>query len=151
MSHRIFYAKCIPRYLPGQSSCFLLLIISYAFFAKEVENKVIHEIKEGKWKTSQKLDGKRKFYLWKELCVCVCVCVCTQSRLILCNPMDYSPPGSSVHGILQARILAWVTCAPPEDLLNPGIEPMSPALQADSLHTYLPRKSQKNSRLWYIA
>ena len=27
----------------------------------------------------------------------------------LCNPMDYSPPGSSVHGILQARILEWVT------------------------------------------
>ena len=26
----------------------------------------------------------------------------------LCNPMDYSPPGSSVHGILQARILEWV-------------------------------------------
>ena len=26
----------------------------------------------------------------------------------LCNPMDYSPPGSSVHGILQAQILEWV-------------------------------------------
>ena len=31
-----------------------------------------------------------------------------QSCLTLCNPMDYSPPGSSVHGILQARILEWV-------------------------------------------
>ena len=31
-----------------------------------------------------------------------------QSRLTLCDPMDYSPPGSSVHGILQARILEWV-------------------------------------------
>ena len=31
-----------------------------------------------------------------------------QSCLILCDPMDYSPPGSSVHGILQARILEWV-------------------------------------------
>ena len=31
-----------------------------------------------------------------------------QSCLILCNPMDYSLPGSSVHGILQARILEWV-------------------------------------------
>ena len=31
-----------------------------------------------------------------------------QSCLILCNPMDYSPPGSSVHGILQARKLEWV-------------------------------------------
>ena len=31
-----------------------------------------------------------------------------QSHPILCNPMDYSLPGSSVHGILQARILEWV-------------------------------------------
>ena len=31
-----------------------------------------------------------------------------QSYPILCDPMDYSPPGSSVHGILQARILDWV-------------------------------------------
>ena len=31
-----------------------------------------------------------------------------QSCLTLCNPMDYSPPGSSIHGILQARILEWV-------------------------------------------
>ena len=30
-----------------------------------------------------------------------------QSSLTLCNPMDCSPPGSSVHGILQARILEW--------------------------------------------
>ena len=31
-----------------------------------------------------------------------------KSCLTLCNPMDCSPPGSSVHGILQARILEWV-------------------------------------------
>ena len=31
-----------------------------------------------------------------------------QSFLILCDPMDCSPPSSSVHGILQARILEWV-------------------------------------------
>ena len=34
--------------------------------------------------------------------------VCTQSCLTLCDPMDYSPPGSSVHGISQARVLEWV-------------------------------------------
>ena len=32
----------------------------------------------------------------------------TQSCPTLCNPMDCSPPGSSIHGILQARILEWV-------------------------------------------
>ena len=45
------------------------------------------------------------------MCVCVCVCVCvlvTQSCLTLCDPMDYIPTGSSVHRILQARILEWV-------------------------------------------
>ena len=47
--------------------------------------------------------------------------------------MDLSPQGSSVHGILQARILEWVACSPPGDLLNPGIESPSPALQVDSL------------------
>ena len=31
-----------------------------------------------------------------------------QSYLTLCNPLDCSPPGSSVHGILQERILKWV-------------------------------------------
>ena len=41
------------------------------------------------------------------VCVCVCVLV-TQSCLTVCNPTDCSSPGSSVHGILQARILEWV-------------------------------------------
>ena len=35
-------------------------------------------------------------------------CEFTQSRLTLCDPVDCSPPGSSIHGILQARILEWV-------------------------------------------
>ena len=36
------------------------------------------------------------------------MCLVAQSCLTLCNPMDCSPPGSSHHGILQARILEWV-------------------------------------------
>ena len=38
----------------------------------------------------------------------VSMIVCTQLCSTLCDPVDCSPPGSSVHGILQARILAWV-------------------------------------------
>ena len=38
----------------------------------------------------------------------VCVCVCAQPCPTLWNPMDCSLPGSSVHGILQARLLEWV-------------------------------------------
>ena len=52
--------------------------------------------------------------------------------------MGYSPPGSSVHGILQARIMKW-------DLPDPGIKPRSPALQAESLSFEPPGKS-----LYYI-
>ena len=51
----------------------------------------------------------------------------------LCNPMDCSPPGFSVHGILQARIPEWVAIPSPGDLPEPGIEPRPPTLQADSL------------------
>ena len=55
----------------------------------------------------------------------------------LCYPMDYSPPGSSVHGTHQARILQWVAMPSSRDLPNPKIEPtppVSPAL-ADSFFT----------------
>ena len=56
----------------------------------------------------------------------------------LCDTLDCSPPGSSVHGILQAGILVWVVCPHPGDLPNPATEPVSlvsPALQADFLST----------------
>ena len=49
-----------------------------------------------------------------------------------CNPMDCSPPGSSVHGILQARVLEWVPFPPLGGLPDPGVKPASPSLQADS-------------------
>ena len=45
------------------------------------------------------------------VCLCVCVCVCVlvvQPAPTLCDGMDYSPPGSSINGLLQARILEWV-------------------------------------------
>ena len=62
-----------------------------------------------------------------------------QSCPVLCDPMDYR-----VHGILQARILEWVDFLSPGDLPNPGIEPRSPTLQADSL-PYKPPGKPKDS------
>ena len=56
----------------------------------------------------------------------------TQPCPSLCNPVDCSPPGSSVPGTLQARILEWVAIPFSGDLPDPGIELRSPALQADS-------------------
>ena len=47
---------------------------------------------------------------------------------ILCDPMDYSPPGSSVHGILQARILEWVAIPSSRGSSQPRIKAQSPAL-----------------------
>ena len=67
-------------------------------------------------------------FLWAVcLCVCMCVCVCARARTracahmhtylvarsctTVCDPMDCSPSGSSVHGIFHARILEWVAIA----------------------------------------
>ena len=64
------------------------------------------------------------------LCVCVCTHVCAhvhaQSCPTLCDPMNCSPPGFSVHGISQARILEWVAISFsrryfPTQALNPHL------------------------------
>ena len=57
-----------------------------------------------------------------------------QSCLTLCDPMDCGPLVSSVHGILQAKILEWIAIAFSRGSFDPGIEPGSPPLQADSYH-----------------
>ena len=70
--------------------------------------------------------------------------------LTLCDPVDWSPPGSSVHGILQARMLEWVACPPPGHLPDPAIEPsslMSPVLEAGSLALVPPGKLRKKEQL----
>ena len=64
-----------------------------------------------------------------------------QLCLTLCDPMDYSPPGSFAHGILQARILEWIAFPSPGDLPDPGVEPES--LQADPLPSECVRVMQK--------
>ena len=64
------------------------------------------------------------------------MCEVSQSCPTLCDTMDCSPPGSSIHGIFQARL----PFPSPGDLPNPGIEPGSPALQADALSSEPPGK-----------
>ena len=56
-----------------------------------------------------------------DLKMVMCVLV-AQLYLTLCNPVDYSLPGYSVHGILQARILEWVAISYSGDLPDPGVE-----------------------------
>ena len=55
-------------------------------------------------------------------------CLVAKSCLTLCDPLYCSLPGSSLHGILQARILEWVAISSPGDLPNLGIELESLAL-----------------------
>ena len=51
----------------------------------------------------------------------------------LCDFMDCNPPGSSVHGIFRQEYWSGLPFPSPGDLPDPGIEPRSPALEADSL------------------
>ena len=64
----------------------------------------------------------------------------TKSCPTLSNPMDCNPPGSSVHGISQARMLEK-SVPSPGDLPDPGIELRPPVLQADSLLSEPPGKA----------
>ena len=92
-------------------------------------------------------------------CVCLCVCVCVRARAramwlqsypTLCDPVDCSSPSFSIHGIFQARILEWVAILSPGDLPNPGVEPGSPTLQADSLPSEPPGKPGYYAHTWLM-
>ena len=82
------------------------------------------------------------------MCVCVCVCVLVaQSCSTLCDTKDYSLPGSSVWGILQARIPEWVAILFSRGSSWPRDGTWSPALQADSLPSEPSGKPKKPSYL----
>ena len=87
------------------------------------------------WKTAWQVLDKLNIELSYEV-------LAAQSYLTLCNPMDCSPSGSSIHGILQARILEWVAIPFSRDLPDPGIRPWSSVLQTDSLLSEPPGKSR---------
>ena len=65
----------------------------------------------------------------------VCMCWGTRLCLTLCEPMDCSPPGSSVHGISQAGILEWVAISFSKGYSQPKDRMPSPALKAGSFTT----------------
>ena len=72
----------------------------------------------------------------------------TQACLTVWDSMDCSPPGSSIHGILQARIMEWVAIPSPGDLPDTRIESRSPALQADS---FLPSEPPEKPQISWIS
>ena len=91
----------------------------------------------------------RRTYVSFQTCVCICVCVfvwVAQLCPTLCDPMNCSPPGSFVHGILQAIYWSGLLFSSLGDLPNPGIEPRSPVLQADSSQSELAKLFNENPR-----
>ena len=80
--------------------------------------------------TGNEYNGMKK---WKKVLV-------AQLCPTVCDSMDFSPPGSSVHGILQQKYWSGLPFPSPGDLPKPGIEPGSLALQVDSLPSEPPGK-----------
>ena len=91
------------------------------------------------WRRQRRWEGVRfkVYFEGRANSICwlasLCAWLVSHHVQLLCDPMDYSPPGSSVHGISQARILEWVDISFSGVFPNPGIILVSPALQADSL------------------
>ena len=81
--------------------------------------------------------GESQLICWASLGDC---CSVAKPSPTLCNPRDCSPPGSSVRGISQARILEWLPFPSPGGLPGPGIEPRSPALAGGFFPTELAGK-----------
>ena len=89
-----------------------------------------------------------------DVCVCVCVCVCVHTRTHMCwvmpdsaTPWTVAPPGSSVHGILQIRILEWLPSS--RGSSHPGIKSAylaSPGLSGRLFTTVAPGKPPKCSK-----
>ena len=74
---------------------------------------------------------RESWSIWHSLScfgVCMRTCAVFRSCLTLCDPMDCSAPGSSVHGFPRQEYWSRVPFPPPGDLPDPGIEPASPAL-----------------------
>ena len=95
------------------------------------------------WNVNVFSHWRYNWYLPNRKLYVLCCAKLLQSYLTLCNPTDCSPAGSSVHGILQARILSGLLCPPPGDLTDPGMELTSHALAEGSLPLVLLGKPRK--------
>ena len=88
--------------------------------------------------------GKTKSKTLAIFCVWVrvgaCGCAYSPTQRVLPDSLQSSPPGSSVHGSLQARLLEWVALPPPGNLPSPGTELASLAFTGKFLTTEPPTK-----------
>ena len=93
-------------------------------------------LSENDWASRQQVDAKLKSYK--------CVKY-LHSCLTLCDPMDYSPPGSSVMGFSKQEYWSGLPFPSPRDLPDPGMEPVPPAL-AGRVFTTLPPGKPRPTR-----
>ena len=106
--HRIFQVRIL-----------VWVTISFFMGSSQPRIELMSPALTGRFFTREAQNQEFRINIHTVLCV---PSLSAQSCAILCNPMDCSPPGSSVHGILQARILEWVAMSATP---NSGIEPTS--------------------------
>ena len=82
-------------------------------------------------------------YVWINLRCCLVA----QSCLTLCDPMDCSLPGSSVHGIFQGRLLEWVTISFSKRSPDPWIKPRFTHIVGRCFTIQPPGKSGEESKI----
>ena len=80
-----------------------------------------------------------------------CTCAQPLSRVRPCDPMDCSPPGSCVHGILQVRILERLAMPSSRGSSQPGDQTQAPTLQVDPLPTEQPEKPLAMHTSWKMS
>ena len=85
------------------------------------------------WRAAVHGVSKSRTWLSSWTTMTIVLWLVTQSCLTLCGPMDCSPPGSSVHGILQARILEWVATSSFRGSSQPRDQIQVSHIAADSL------------------
>ena len=109
----------------------------WVYLAKNIFKKQIYCFSD-----HEKVNRIKK--LKNDVLMYICCYLVTKSCLTLCDPVDCSPPGFSIHGISQARILEWIASSfwdLPGDLPNPGIEPVAPALAGRFLYCWATREA----------
>ena len=89
----------------------------------------------------QPLRTRRILWTFQKCLSPVCCCLVAQSCPTLCDPMDCIPPGSSVHGISQVRILEWVATSFSRGSSPPRDQPVSPTLAGRFFNAEPPGKA----------
>ena len=135
-------SRCVIAFLPRSKHLLISWLLSPCTVISEP--KKINQCLKRSWNPSTKsltpqpcihiLSSFTMSGLWKWKVLVTHLC------LTLSNPIYCSLPGSSVHGILQARYWSGLPFPSPGDLPDPGIDPRSPALQADFLPSESPEK-----------